>query len=660
MKVVSKVISVIMTMMLLLTYAACTTVSASAGTNKFNVVFVLDASGSMNSTDSSGLRYDAIDLFLNLLTEQGNHVGNVIFTQTVDRQLPIMEIKSAADKDTVLNDLKSIVPKSGDTNIGLAIAAATDMLDSGRNTSLDSIIVLLSDGNTDLDSQKGLEDAEYYKQYAITHARTGQYKIYCVGLNADGTMNAGELSDIAASTGGEFIEVRNPEDLSKVMESFYSIIYNTPSSSNQYTIPSNGQIEQGFTVPTIGVNEVNIVTRGNVSGVSLIRPDGTAYSQSELENIMNNGSTYNFLKIPQPVSGDWKVLISGAPGNQVTISMIPNMDVSVGITSDKNVDDYAVNSSAIITSAISTSSGEVNDSEPYNSNKAVLVTKNLKDGSEKRTDMTVSNNRYTANINFGEMASYESYVEMDFAGTKIKSDTLTFNVGNKPPVISQQVIEDRIVLIPFLGTSKTYDIAPYVTDDVDTSFNYAITASSFDEEDTEMNGSELTVSPSVGVDGEVTVAVSDSAGASSEIKFVFNVVSLAKWIIIGIIAAALIVFGIIAFIIVRTKNKKYYGKIMIKVYDERTGAMYNNQMHNPYSGKKPIRQLDFNAADVGLDGWFIPKGKSCIVYESKTPFFCKTSMDPTKPVKSIEISLGMFTTISPVEDYSCGADISYV
>lgn len=134
----------------------CTTVisfAASTEANKFNVIFVLDASGSMNQTDQSGLRYDALNLFLGLLTENGNHVGDVIFTQTIDNTLNIKEITSQDDKRQVLENLKSINPSSGDTNIGLALAAATDMLDSGKNANLDSVILLLSDGNTDLDTK---------------------------------------------------------------------------------------------------------------------------------------------------------------------------------------------------------------------------------------------------------------------------------------------------------------------------------------------------------------------------------------------------------------------------------------------------------------------------------------------------------------------------
>ena len=45
----------------------------------FNVGLVIDGSGSLGSTDPNKLRYDAIDLFLALLTNKGNNIDTVVF-----------------------------------------------------------------------------------------------------------------------------------------------------------------------------------------------------------------------------------------------------------------------------------------------------------------------------------------------------------------------------------------------------------------------------------------------------------------------------------------------------------------------------------------------------------------------------------------------------
>lgn len=56
-----------------------------ASYNRFNVV-VLDASNSMNYTDPSNLRYEAVSQFTNLLAEKGNYLGGVVFSNHVEVQ----------------------------------------------------------------------------------------------------------------------------------------------------------------------------------------------------------------------------------------------------------------------------------------------------------------------------------------------------------------------------------------------------------------------------------------------------------------------------------------------------------------------------------------------------------------------------------------------
>ena len=52
--------------------------------NRYNVMLVVDKSGSLRDidgvgTDPDGLRFDALRLFLGLLTEKGNNVGLIAF-----------------------------------------------------------------------------------------------------------------------------------------------------------------------------------------------------------------------------------------------------------------------------------------------------------------------------------------------------------------------------------------------------------------------------------------------------------------------------------------------------------------------------------------------------------------------------------------------------
>ena len=644
-----------------------TSFAAGTGANRLNVVFVLDASGSMSSTDPSGLRYDALDLFLGLLTDTGNYVGSVLFTQSVEPSYmrDIQEITGPADKDKVYEHLMTVQPtKDSDTNIGLALMAAEDMLDKGKNPNLDSVIILLSDGKTDLKSQSALKESNGYKNDAVARAKANNYQIYCVGLNANGGVDEQELNNIAIPTGGKVDIVKSAEDLAKVSETFYSMIYNTSYDTDEISIGQDGKAVKYFDVENIGVEEVNIDVHGKNDKIELTKPDGSQMPQSEVDNRTRRSRSgmLTSVKVINPEVGQWCVTITGNPGARVTVTLIPNVDLAITAEKLPDQDVYERGTNVKVAATIISKGAAVNDDGIYNSNAAELKVKNTVNGQEQTIPMVVENGRYAATVSLDELATYEGVVTLTSGGITRRSDKLSFHVDNTPPKVLVPLVEDKIVKWPFKKTVKTYDLTQYVTDDNDPVLNliYTLEKTSFNEGDVTIDNRMMSVSPSVSVDGTATVTVTDSSGASVPVEFAFNVVSVTKLalIIIGIIA--LIVLGVVAFFTIRVAKRKYRGKIMIQIYDKTTNIGYQRQIHEPYRGKQPLRMLDSSAMDVGLDGVFKPTSTGYIVYESKRAFYCATSPDRSVPMNKLEIALGQSVTISSSEDFLTGANITYM
>ena len=95
----------------------------AAAANRYNVVFVIDASSSMLETDHSLWRYEAIDLFLGLATDAGNHMGAVIFNDRIIAAIQMQEINGKDIKTTFSQNLRNS-PIQGDTDIGGAVLKA--------------------------------------------------------------------------------------------------------------------------------------------------------------------------------------------------------------------------------------------------------------------------------------------------------------------------------------------------------------------------------------------------------------------------------------------------------------------------------------------------------------------------------------------------------
>lgn len=297
-----------------------------------NVVFVMDGSGSMAKTDRYKLRFEAMDLFLGLSTEKGNYMGAVVFDDDILLEQDIVYIDGKKTKKNLFSTVKKTA-STGDTDIGKAIYQAVQMIENQGRTDLPSSIILLSDGNTDLqgkDSVQKLKESNEKKQEAIGIARKKGISIHSVCLNANGMAKLSELQEISDSTGGTCVEVNNANDLKDVFNQFYNIIYSTKTVNLVKTsIPKSGELKVPFTIPMIGVKEANIIisTLNPKTEYNLFNPDGYGYTNSELKQMSVKAKTFTIIKVQKPQPGRWKLVIRGISRDQVKVDIVWNTDL---------------------------------------------------------------------------------------------------------------------------------------------------------------------------------------------------------------------------------------------------------------------------------------------------------------------------------------------
>lgn len=180
--------------------------------NRFNVILVIDGSGSLvsgsSATDKSGLRYDAINLFLALLTNDGNQVGAIVFDDDSNNYLlntGLTPVSGKGDKVSLGEKIRSAGTRN-DTDIGSALLSAVSILEaSGSQDGRSPAVVLFSDGRTDLGGNKeAYEQSLENRETAITKAQDAGIPIYSICLNASPVADPQELSEIASRTSGGF------------------------------------------------------------------------------------------------------------------------------------------------------------------------------------------------------------------------------------------------------------------------------------------------------------------------------------------------------------------------------------------------------------------------------------------------------------------------
>lgn len=601
--------------------------------NKYNVVFVTDASGSMRDTDPQGYRYEAIDLFMGMMTNGGNNVGSVVFGSDVDSKKDIVEINDKKDKELVSKDIRKREP-GGWTDIGGGLQAAVKMLDSKKKNGLESIVILLTDGNTELGDIKKTEKSIEKKENAIEAARDSGYQIYSICLNKDNSANTNEMKQIAAATGGKFKEVKNAQDLRNIFDMFYGMIYSTESKMiGEQNIPSSGRISMDFDIASAGVNEVNIVVYGETDKTTLIRPDGSQYSQSAMNQISTKANTFELLKIQKPEAGKWKIVVEGKKGTHIKVNKIYNQDLRVNTYIEPEKDGYVMGEKIKFVTEVYEGEEKVTDAEKL---KDYIVTMEITDYEGNVIDRAGTTDvvdgdfvlPYVLN-DINEYGTYYATVRVESPEIKAEGGTFTINIGNTPPKATEKVIKKHINRWPFLiKTDSTVDLSKAATDKEDSEMSYKVESSTWMEDDYTLKNNKLTIENFSVSKGSFRIQAYDSQGAycTFDVKITSTNVGLVAMIAI---LAGVLLFVIISSLLLWHRNGiPFMGQI-------RAENIENGQSASPMKNRGRIRLAAFQLGQTGLSNkcYFQATGKDYIYFISKKPVTTDATYGKTKKVK---------------------------
>ena len=619
-------------------------------TNKFNVVIVMDASGSMADTDPNGYRFEAVSQFVNLLTETGNNVGAVVFSTSIKASQDVSEMNGRQKKDGVIKLISGVSP-TGWTNIGEALDAAVKMLDDG-DPELPSVILFLSDGNTELSTNEKLELSLEQKANAIQEAREKGAVIYSVCLNADKSADVSEMKQISDATGGVFEEVSSADDLPRVFNTFYTLIYGTSSITLvDDEFPGDGVLETTFFVPGIGVEEINILIYGNAHSQRLIRPDGT---NSDVE-IMKS-KTYSLIKESNVMPGTWTLHTEGVPGDRIRVNMVYNTNLRIDVSTSP--DNQYVNQEDAITVSAFLSSGTETAArkEQLEGFHAELVMLDAFQEELSRSPMRVQDAHFEAECRLSE-GTYFYYVSVkgnyvektsEIVGPltvnaavptqeeqeehpEIIETILTILPQNHPPQPVQDPVEYTVNIWPFKENVLEFELTSLAADEDGDALRYRIESSSFIEgTDYSVTGSKVRMNHYSLRKGAFTVSATDPGGMSCRIEVIVTSHNIGKMTLIGLGIAAVAAAAILGILTYIALTRPFLGRITCAV------GMGAGTTIKPGRGR--LKLSVFRLADTGIDYpncYFQATGKKHIILKAKKPVY-----SGNQPTTNLQIESG--------------------
>ncbi len=168
--------------------------SAIGGVRYLDMIFVMDTSQSLKSTDPSDFRSTgAIGLVRNLSPKSDIQIGVVSF----DSKGALAQ-SLTSDRDQVVETLRTL-PKSGGTNLGAGILAALAELERNGRPDSSRVIMLFTDGKSS-------------RSKALAATREAQLQRVTIQTLLLGSSKKGAeiLDEISWGTGGSFVQVTDP------------------------------------------------------------------------------------------------------------------------------------------------------------------------------------------------------------------------------------------------------------------------------------------------------------------------------------------------------------------------------------------------------------------------------------------------------------------
>lgn len=359
-----------------------------------NTVFVLDASRSMKKSDPEFIRIEAMKLFIDMCRGKGDKIGIDAYGSTIVKEIPLKKIESDNDREMLKSDVGNI-PDSTSTDIGLGLMKGIENLEIGMDKNGIPIIILLSDGKND--PARSLDKSNEDILKAVNISKEKGYKIYTIGLNADGSVDEKLLKDIANETGGKSFIINSSKELPMI----FSMIF--AESSQLKIIPSgsvscNGDFQRvNIEIPNSNITEANIsVTSKN--GTQLIIEDTNGQSiDLKSEGIYYSSSNkYSLLKIKNPVKGSLILGVKGAIGDTAELNLIYNYDVKLKVNFNPD-GGYKKGEVIKINAYLLSNNRELEDSAFYSGLKGKILIKNS-DNSIKEIEMTNTDKGFEGSI----------------------------------------------------------------------------------------------------------------------------------------------------------------------------------------------------------------------------------------------------------------------
>ncbi|RAP21082.1 VWA domain-containing protein [Brevibacillus laterosporus] len=412
---------------------------AQTGGDKMDAVLVVDVSNSMTQSDKNKVSNEAMKMFVDMTSVQGNKIGVIAYTDKIEREKALIEVKTDQDKQQIKSFIDSL-QKGPYTDISVGVEEAVKILDAGHDPAHSPIVVLLADGNNFLnkDSNRTQQMSDQKLQDAVKVAKSKGYPIYTIGLNADGQLNRTTLQQIATETNGKFFETSTADKLPQILSEIFAnhLKLKVVPVKN---LTANGAFQDvTISIPNTNVLEANIsIMSTNSVQVKLFDPSGNTVTIPSNQVHFSKSSAYSMIKMLKPQQGDWKLQVKGVAKDKIDINMIFNYDLQLSMEPIPNK-TFKVGDDIQIKAELVSNGQKMTSTDLYKSMKAKLLVNDLTDKKTSEIVLTNTGSGFTGNFAVPSSHQYEIKVKAEDSSFYRETQPVTVDATNTGATGTQQ------------------------------------------------------------------------------------------------------------------------------------------------------------------------------------------------------------------------------
>ncbi|WP_172798877.1 VWA domain-containing protein [Paenibacillus sp. FJAT-26967] len=399
-------------LLVLLTIPVAAIAAPAATDTKIDAVLTTDVSTSMNESDVNKVSYEAMKMFVDMASVQGDKIGVVAYTDQILREKALLKISSAEDKQNLKTFIDQLT-RGPYTDIAVGLDEAVKVLESGSEKDHVPMIVLLTDGNNSLNPSKTQDQSDKVLSAAIQKAKDKGYPVYTIGLNADGKLNKDKLQKISDETGGKLFVTSTADKLPQILSEIYA------SHLKLRVVPLNGFTANGqfqdvkVNIPNGSVLEANIsIMSSQPVEVKLIDPASKEQNIPSDKIVYTSSSAYSLIKILNPAQGDWTLKVKGVPQEKIDINLVYNYDLQV-VMDPLASKTYKAGDGVSIKAHLESGGQKAADAELYKDAKAALVVTDTDTNKTSEVPLKISDKGIEGAWKVADAHSYELKVKVE-------------------------------------------------------------------------------------------------------------------------------------------------------------------------------------------------------------------------------------------------------